>query len=61
MKRETMICDKCEAEILCQGSRIEILEEAFKFKVIPVDLCVSCTRELLKWLKGEPVPKQTIT
>ncbi len=59
MIKEIAVCDKCRMEIDVQGSKTEIYDGTYDFKVTPVDLCIPCTKEFVNWLEGETIDKQT--
>lgn len=65
MMREIVVCDKCKTEIPedKEGSKTEVYDITYNYKVSQIDLCTGCTREFVRWLdgKGEPIPKQTTT
>ena len=59
MKKEVIVCDKCKAEINGKGSETKVSDGIYDFAVSPIDLCITCTKDFINWLEGEPIPKQT--
>jgi len=62
MRKEIIVCDKCENELEKLGCKAKVSKFVFDIEITSIDLCVNCTKEFVtNWLKGEPIPKQTTT
>ena len=56
-----IVCDKCGQTRESQDCTIWIGRSSQGLSLRDIDLCYSCAFDLYKWLKGEPIPKQTTT
>ena len=52
-------CDRCSEEVSRRTGTHFVSDK--DSGPADFDLCKSCVSDLTNWLKGEPIPKQTIT